>query len=238
MPGVYLIPSILSEDGIDAIHPYSLNAIRACQVIFTENQRTTRRFLKQAWKKFLPADQIEIDQFEWFDMDDRVESIAAFKKSLKENKTVGIFSEAGCPGIADPGQKLVATAQEMNISVHPLTGPNSILLALMASGMNGQQFRFAGYLPVDSTSRAKAIKELETESQRKKCTGIFIETPYRNNQMIETLLKTCQGTTRLCIAANITGSNEFIRTKTILEWKKTIPDLHKQPVIFLIYAAS
>lgn len=236
MTQVYLIPSILSEEGINSIHPYTLNAIRNCQVFFTENQRTTRRFLKQLWKQYAPGEEITIDNFEWFDMDDSVESISQFRKKLKENKTIAILSEAGCPGVADPGQRFIAIAQELNITVNPLVGPSSILLALMASGMNGQQFKFLGYLPIDNNERAKAIKELEAESLKKKCTQIFIETPYRNNQMIEAILKTCLPSTRLCIAANITGNNESIKTRTINEWKQTIPDLHKQPVIFLVLA--
>ena len=139
--------------------------------------------------------------------------------------------------MADPGQLLVHAAQEINVEVKPLIGPSSILLALMASGMNGQQFQFVGYLPIDNHERAKAIKELETESKKKSCTQIFIETPYRNNQLIEILLKTCQPSTRLCIAVDITGDNEWIKTKTIGEWKKSIPDIHKRPAIFILYAA-
>jgi 16S rRNA (cytidine1402-2'-O)-methyltransferase len=148
--------------------------------------------------------------------------------------TIGIMSEAGCPGIADPGQVLVGVAQGMGAVVKPFAGPSAILMALMASGMNGQQFRFNGYLPIDSGERMKSLKELEQESSRKSCTEIFIETPYRNNQMLETILKSCQPSTRLCIAVDITSGQEFIKTKTIAEWKKNIPDLHKRPVVFCL----
>ena len=159
-----------------------------------------------------------------------------FKQKIKEGKNIGIISEAGCPGIADPGQELIAMAHEMNTEVKPLVGPNSILLALMASGMNGQQFQFLGYLPINETERTKAIRELEAESQKKNCTQIFIETPYRNNHLIETILKTCRPATRFCIAADLTGKNEWIKTESIAEWKKQELDLHKRPAIFLLYA--
>jgi 16S rRNA (cytidine1402-2'-O)-methyltransferase len=159
-----------------------------------------------------------------------------FRKKLKEGKTIGIISEAGSPGVADPGQTLVAIAHDMNIEIKPLVGPNSILLALMASGMNGQQFQFLGYLPIENYERTKAIKELEAESKKKNCTQIFIETPYRNNQVIESLLRSCKENTLLCIAANLTSSKEFIKTKTITGWKKNKPDLHKQPAIFCLLA--
>ena len=159
-----------------------------------------------------------------------------FKRLLKEGKNIGIVSEAGCPGIADPGQALIAIAQEMGADIKPMVGPNSILLALMASGMNGQQFQFVGYLPIDIQKRTAAIKELEAESSRKKSTQIFIETPYRNNQMIESLLKTCKTSTQLCIAVDITGKNEWIKTMSVADWQKNKTDIHKRPAIFLIYA--
>jgi 16S rRNA (cytidine1402-2'-O)-methyltransferase len=158
-----------------------------------------------------------------------------FRKKLKENKNIGIISEAGCPGVADPGQALVDIAHQMNVEVKPLAGPSSILLALMASGMNGQQFHFHGYLPIDNQQRIKAIKELEAGSARKKCTQIFIETPYRNNQLIEALLKHCNPSTKLCMGVDLTGKNEWIKTKKISDWQKNKPDIHKRPAIFLLY---
>jgi 16S rRNA (cytidine1402-2'-O)-methyltransferase len=158
----------------------------------------------------------------------------SFRQKITAGKNIAIISEAGCPGIADPGQILIATAQEMGAIVKPLVGPSSILLALMASGMNGQQFEFVGYLPIDNLERNKAITALENTSKSKNSTQIFIETPYRNNQLIENLLKTCKPLTRLCIAAELTGPNEFIKTKTIADWKKEKTDFHKKPVIFLL----
>lgn len=234
MATVYLIPSLLAEDSLTAIPDYVTAAIKDCNVFFVENERTTRRYFKQLWKHYLPDQNIIIDDYEWHLIADN--TIAEFRKALKEGKHIGIISEAGCPGIADPGQKLIAIAQEMGATVKPLVGPNSILLALMASGMNGQQFQFLGYLPIDNNQRIKAIKELESESAKKKCTQIFIETPYRNNQMIEALLKTCNGKTKLCIAVDITGKEERIKTLSVAEWQNSKTDIHKRPAIFLIYA--
>ena len=230
-PIVYLIPSLLAENGVHTIPPYITDVIKSCQVFFVENERTARRFLKQLWKEMV------IDNYEWFTIHKaEEEAISIFKQKLNEGKTIGIISEAGCPGIADPGQLLVAAAQEMNIDVRPLVGPNSILLALMASGMNGQQFHFAGYLPIDNQQRMQAVKELENESKKKNCTQLFIETPYRNNQLIEVILKTCNPSTRFCIAVDITGEKEWIKTKTVAEWKKEKIDIHKRPAIFLLSA--
>lgn len=235
---VYLIPSLLDENGLEAIPSYIIAAVKNCQVFFVENERTARRYLKQLWKARLPDGQeIVIDDYEWFTIHKaelQVQSI--FKEKLKEGKNIGIISEAGCPGVADPGQLLIAAAQEMNVQVKPLVGPSSILLALMASGMNGQQFQFIGYLPIDNLQRIKTIKELEAESQKNSCTQIFIETPYRNNQLIEAILKNCKSSTSLCIAANLTGKEEWIKTKTIADWKKEKVDIHKQPAIFLLLA--
>jgi 16S rRNA (cytidine1402-2'-O)-methyltransferase len=228
MSTVYLIPSLLAEEGFDAIPPYIVEAIKDCQIFFVENERTTRRYFKQIWKEMV------IDEYEWHVISEK--TAVTFKQKLKEGKNIGIVSEAGCPGVADPGQALVSIAQEMNVVVKALVGPNSILLALMASGMNGQQFQFVGYLPIDNNQRVKAIKDLETESAKKKCTQVFIETPYRNNQLIEALLKNANNATRLCIAVDITGKDEWIKTKTIEEWQKNKPDIHKRPAIFLLYA--
>lgn len=228
MATIYLIPSLLHEEGLNAIPPYVIDAIKSCQSFFVENERTTRRYFKQFWKEMV------IDDYEWVNMSENSAASEVFKKSLKENKIIGIISEAGCPGVADPGQVLVDIAQKMNVEVKPLVGPNSILLALMASGMNGQQFQFVGYLPIDNQQRIKAIKDLEAESAKKKCTQIFIETPYRNNQLIEALLKSCSHSTKLCMAVDITGKNEWIKTKTISEWENKKPDIHKRPAIFLL----
>ncbi|SRR5258706_581956 len=228
---VYLIPSLLNENGLDAIPSYIIEAVKECEVFFVENERTARRYLKLIWK------EIVIDNYEWFAIDKAEEEAQAiFKEKLQKRKNIGIISEAGCPGVADPGQLLVALAQEINVEIKPLVGPNSILLALMASGMNGQQFQFVGYLPIDNQQRIIRIKELEAESQKKNCTQIFIETPYRNNQLMEMILKTCKSSTKLCIGVDLTGKEERIRTKTVAEWKKETVNIHKRPAIFLLLA--
>ncbi len=234
MATVYLIPSLLHDEGMNSIPASITDTVKECQVFFVENERTTRRYLKQLWKTFLPGQEIIIDNYEWHVIDDA--SIEIFKKKIKEGKTIGIISEAGCPGMADPGQQLIAIAQEMNMPVKPLVGPSSILLALMASGMNGQQFQFVGYLPIDNAARIKTIKELESYSVKKNCTQIFIETPYRNNQLVDALIRSCNPGTSLCIAVDITGKDEWIKTKTIKQWQKDKPDIHKHPAIFLLYA--
>ncbi|PWT74694.1 MAG: SAM-dependent methyltransferase [Bacteroidetes bacterium] len=228
---VYLIPSFLHENTRELIPSYVIKAIQECEVFFVENERTARRYLKSVWKDMV------IDQYEWFTIHEKEEELkSTFVRLLKAGKTIGIISEAGCPGIADPGQILVSVAQEENFTVKPLVGPSSILLALMASGMNGQQFQFVGYLPIDSKERGKKIEELEIESMKKNCTQVFIETPYRNNQLLQALLQRCKESTSLCIAVDITSPDEHIKTKTIQEWKKQLPELNKKPTIFLLLA--
>ena len=226
---IYLIPSVLDEAATHTIPLYVIDAVKNCQIIFAENERTTRRFLKSICK------EIVIDDYEWFTIHKAEEELKnIFRLRVEAGKNIAIISEAGCPGVADPGQIIIELAQQMRATIKPLVGPNSILLALMASGMNGQHFEFVGYLPIDQTERLKALKELENTSIKKNSTQIFIETPYRNNQLIETLLKTCLPSTKLCIAAELTGTNELIQTKTVAEWKKEKPDFHKKPVIFLL----
>jgi 16S rRNA (cytidine1402-2'-O)-methyltransferase len=228
---VYLIPTVLYEGVTDPLPAYILEVVKQCSVFFVENERTARRYLKSIWKEMV------IDDSEWFNMKEVTQQVeAAFHQKLKEEKIIGIISEAGCPGVADPGQTLVHLAQQKGVRVKPLVGPNSVLLALMASGMNGQRFQFVGYLPIDVAQRAKAIKALEAESKQKDCTQIFIETPYRNNQLLETLLKTCSSQTQICVAADITAPTEVIQTKTVQQWKAVVPQLHKRPVIFLLYS--
>lgn len=229
MSTVYLVPSVLDELALQTIPAYLIDAVKDCQVIFAENERTTRRFLKSICK------DIVIDDYEWFTIHKaEEEQKSSFRQKIKEGKNIAIISEAGCPGIADPGQILIELAQQLDITVKPLVGPSSILLALMASGMNGQQFEFVGYLPIDNIERTKLIKEMELTSAKKNSTQIFIETPYRNNQLLEALLKTCKLTTKICIASELTSSNEFIKTKMVAEWQKEKIDLHKKPVIFLL----
>ena len=226
---IYLIPSFLTPEAVETIPVYIMEAVKNCQVIFAENERTARRFLKSMDRN------IVIDDYEWFGIQKaEAEQIGHFKKKIKEGKNIAIISEAGCPGVADPGQVLVYEAQKLNVPVKPFVGPNSILLALMASGLNGQQFCFQGYLPIDNGERIKKIKKLEENSIKDRSTQIFIETPFRNNKMVETILQNCKPSTLLCIAADITSSQEFIRTKTISDWKKETIDLHKKPVIYLL----
>ena len=228
---VYLIPAFLDEEVTEVIPAYVLEAVRSCQVFFTENERSARRYLKSLWK------EMPINEFQWYTIHKAEEEIQQeFLQALRANKNIGIICEAGCPGVADPGQILVSRAQQEGARVKPLVGPSSILLALMASGMNGQQFQFSGYLPIDQAERMKAIRELEKESERKNLTQIFIETPYRNNQLLEILLKVCKPSTRLCIAAKLTSKNESVITRSIEAWKKAPPELHRQPAIFCLHA--
>lgn len=228
---VYLIPTVLFENAVETIPPYVTDAVKDCNVFFVENERTTRRYFKLIWKEMV------IDEYQWYTIHKAENQVQQkFLQLLSEGKNIGIVSEAGCPGIADPGQILIEAAQKINATVKPLVGPSSVLLALMASGMNGQRFHFVGYLPIDNLERKNAIKELETESARKNCTQIFIETPFRNNQIIKEILLTCKNETRLCIAVDITAPTEKIQTKTIGEWQKNMPDIHKRLAIFLIHA--
>lgn len=233
MANIYLIPCVLAEDASQTIPNYIIDAVKKCNVIFAENERTARRFLKMMDKT------IVIEAYEWFAIHKaEEEELRHFTQKIKEEKTIAIISEAGCPGVADPGQILIAAAHKLNCNIKPLVGPNSILLALMASGMNGQQFEFVGYLPIDNADRIKRIKELEISSQKNNSTKIFIETPYRNSQLVESILKTCEGKTLFCIAVNLTSKNESIKTMQINEWKIKKPELHKLPAIFLLYAGN
>ena len=224
---VYLVPCPISEDALHTLSPQVLDAVKQCDTFFVENERSARRFLKKIWRDMV------IDNYKWFVIEDE-QSARAFREQAKQGVNIGIISEAGCPGVADPGQALVAIAQDMMLKVVPLTGPSSILLALMASGLNGQHFSFHGYLPIENSQRTKALKELEAETRKKGTTHIFIETPYRNNQMFSAIIASLQPDIRLCVAVDITGPGEFIRTLPLKEWKKQVPELHKKTVIFLI----
>ena len=229
MSTVFLIPAPLEEESLSCLPAYVLDAVKQCQVLFAENERTARRYLKKLDPK------IVIDDFEWFTIHKvEAEVKQQFIQKLKEGKNIGIISEAGCPGVADPGQILVEAAHLQNATVKPLVGPSSILLALMGSGMSGQQFSFVGYLPIEEPQRRRKLQQLEELSAKQKSTQLFIETPYRNNQLLETVLKSCKPQTRLCIAANLTAADESIQTKTVAEWRNKKPDLHKQPVLFCL----
>jgi 16S rRNA (cytidine1402-2'-O)-methyltransferase len=228
---VYLIPTVLYEEVLETIPAYLLDAVKDCQVFFVESEKTARRFLKKLWKEMV------IDDYQWFTIHKAEQEVKQqFLQLLKEGKNIGILSEAGCPGIADPGQVLIEAAQQNGIIVKPLVGPSSILLALMASGMNGQCFQFLGYLPIDSSERKKKLKELEADSQKRNCTQLFIETPYRNNALIKDILDICREETKLCIAVDITATTETIHTKSIKKWKQETPDIHKRLAIFLLLA--
>jgi 16S rRNA (cytidine1402-2'-O)-methyltransferase len=229
---VFLIPTFLYEQAIETIPSYVLDAVKQCQVFFVENERTARRYLKLLWREMV------IDDYQWFAIHKAEEQVQqSFTNLLKQGKNIGIISEAGCPGVADPGQLLVNAAQKAGATVKPLVGPSSVLLALMASGLNGQKFQFNGYLPIDNLERKTALKELENESAKKNCTQIFIETPYRNNQLIKQIIETCKPQTQLCIAVDITAPAETISTKPITDWKKQLPDIHKRLAIFLLHSS-
>lgn len=231
---VYLIPAPLTEGILAAIPGEVLRAVQDCHVFFVETERGARRYLKSLWREMI------IDDHEWIVMDKQNPAapaiLEAFKEKLRSGKNVGIVSDAGCPGIADPGQHLVAAAHVIGAAVKPLTGPSSLLLALMASGMNGQHFRFTGYVPIDRHERIAALKQLENHSASTRETQVFIETPYRNNQLLDAILKSCRSTTKICIAVDLGSENEMVRTKTVAEWKMDIPELHKRPAIFCLTA--
>lgn len=226
---VYLLPMLLHEEGWEAIPGDTQKWIAQCDAFFVENEKTTRRFFKKVWKEMV------IDDYVWHAIHKaEAEQIKIFSELLHQGKNIGIISEAGCAGIADPGQILVAAAQELGATVKPYTAPSSILLALMASGMNGQHFQFHGYLPIDNNDRKKKIQALEMDTQLKGCTQLFIETPYRNNQLLDALIQYCHPQTRICIGVDITGPNENIKTAPISYWKNNKPELHKKLVIFLM----
>jgi len=226
---VLLLPMLLHEEGWEAL-PRDIEAwIKSCDAFFVENEKTTRRFFKKIWKEMV------IDDYQWFPIH-QVEAtqVDAFVQILKSGKTIGIVSEAGCAGIADPGQILVGAAQQLGATVKPYMGPSSILLSLMASGFNGQGFTFNGYLPIDAAERKKKIIQLEQIVHSNGIAQLFIETPYRNNQLLEAILQACHPNTQLCIGVDITGPNESIKTATLQYWKNNKPELHKRLAIFIL----
>jgi 16S rRNA (cytidine1402-2'-O)-methyltransferase len=226
---VLLLPMLLHEEGWEAIPKDIDQWIKSCDVFFVENEKTTRRYFKKIWKEMV------IDNYQWFTIHQVEEAqINNFIQILKSGKTIGIVSEAGCAGIADPGQLLVNAAQQLGATVKPYMGPSSILLSLMASGFNGQGFTFNGYLPIDATERKKKIQQLEQIVISNGIAQLFIETPYRNNQLLEAILQTCHPTIQLCIGVDITGPTESIKTATIQYWKNNKPELHKKLAIFIL----
>lgn len=229
---IYLIPNFLGESSTEKSFPQeNIALIRRIKHFIVEDIRTVRRFLKKVDKG------INIDELTFFVLDKhtRPEDIPSFLKPAENGNDMGIISEAGCPGVADPGADVVAIAHNKGLKVIPLVGPSSILMAMMASGMNGQNFAFSGYLPVEKSSNIKAIKHLEDRAIREKQTQIFIETPFRNMKMLDDLLFALRPSTRLCIACNVTCDDEYIVTKSVAQWRNSkLPDINKKPTIFLI----
>lgn len=228
---LYLIPTTLGESEIDQVIPNQIQElIPDIKHFIVENIRTTRRYLKKVNK------EINIDDLTFYELNKHTspDDISGYLNALSEHD-MGIISEAGCPGVADPGADVVKIAHTKNIKVVPLVGPSSILLSLMASGFNGQNFAFNGYLPISSGDRSKKIKQLDNRSMNEGQTQLFIETPFRNMKLLADLLQNCHPSTKLCIAADITLESEYIKTMTIKNWKKKLPDLHKRPTIFLIH---
>ena len=230
---LFLIPTTLGENEPLEVLPISIKrAIEEIDCYIVENEKSARRFIKKiSPRKPQPSLLIEV-----LNKYTEPEAIPTFLQPCLEGRNVGVLSEAGCPGIADPGADVVRIAHQKNIQVVPLVGPSSIVMAMMASGLNGQNFAFNGYLPIDSTERKKAIKSLEKKSSDLGQSQIFIETPYRNDKLLAELLKTLSNNTLLCIACDITLSTEFIDTKKISDWKKTSLDLNKRPAIFIVQA--
>jgi 16S rRNA (cytidine1402-2'-O)-methyltransferase len=230
---LFLIPNVIAENTQDTVIPSQVpGAIRGIQNFLVEDARTARRFLSSL--KIFPS--IESLQFSILNKDTKAEEINSLFEPLMSGLDMGVISEAGCPGVADPGALAVEYAHRNQITVVPLVGPSSILLALMASGLNGQRFAFHGYLPIETREAVKTIKDFESESKAKSQTQIFIETPYRNNQLLDKLLKTLSPGTRLTIALDLTGENEKVSTKTIKQWQAQTLEIPKKPAIFLFLA--
>jgi len=232
-PGtLYLIPTILADDtAAQVLPPQVAEHVAALRYFLVENARTARRFIKSV----APQQVIEELRISVIDKDSTEAQIQAALQPLVAGQNGGVISEAGCPGIADPGAELARRAHQLGVRVVPLVGPSSLLLALMASGMNGQSFAFHGYLPIERGKRMAALKKLEQQALQQHQTQLFIETPYRNLPLLEDLLSTLHPGTRLCVAASLTAENEYIRTDTVAGWKKKpLPEIHKQPAVFLI----
>lgn len=231
MANLYLIPITLGESEINTVLPaYNREVILSISHFIVENIRTARRFLKKT------EPTIDIDSLQFYELNKHTDKnqLHGYLEPIKEGLHVGVMSEAGCPGVADPGADVVRIAHEKGIQVVPLVGPSSILLALMASGMNGQNFAFNGYLPIKKNEKIKQIKHLESSIYSENQSQLFIEAPYRNRQLLDDLLNACQPHTKLCIACDVTLESEFIKTKSIADWKKQKPDIQKRPSIFVL----
>jgi len=228
---IYMVPNHLGNENTAFTIPGEVAKL-ACGLHYfiVENLRTARRYLR------LLDPEMDIDNSTFFVLDKHTgpKEYSTFLEPIKQGHDIGVLSEAGCPGVADPGAEIVKIAHQKNIQVVPLVGPSSILMALMASGMNGQSFAFNGYLPIDKSGRSAAIKQLEAKSSKARQTQLFIEAPYRNNAMAHDLLKHCRPDTLLCIACNISMPDEYVVTRPISAWKGKLPELHKKPTMFLI----
>lgn len=230
---LYLIPTVLAPDtSTRVLSPQIKEVITQLDYFFAEELRTARRFISE----LQTGRRIEAMTFYELNKNTAESETTQQLKIVLEGKDAGVLSEAGCPGVADPGNVAVRWAHQQGVQVVPLIGPSSILLALMASGMNGQSFVFHGYLPIDQAQRVKSLKNIEKEAIQKRQTQIFMETPYRNNSLLKDILQNCQPQTLLCIATQVTAPDEMIVTKTIKQWNAGKPDLHKKPTIFLLYA--
>jgi 16S rRNA (cytidine1402-2'-O)-methyltransferase len=228
---LYLIPNILADDNPESfLGNYVNEQVHHIKHFIVETEKDARAHIKRLK---IATPQNELQLFLWNEHSNKSE-VSQLLKALENGMDAGIITDAGLPCVADPGSDVVALAHQKNIEVIPLPGASSILMALMASGMNGQGFTFHGYLPIDKIARAKKIKELEQDAGRKNQAQIFMEAPYRNNQLLEDILKNTSSQTRICVAMNISGANQFIKTQTNKQWLTTKVDLHKKPVIFLI----
>lgn len=230
---LYLIPITLGDDAMESIPQYVIDKIHELDTFIVERARTARRYISPT------RPPIPIQEITFYELDkrDAIKGVSEFLKDAEKGKDIGLMSEAGCPGVADPGALVVELAHQKGIQVVPLVGPSSILLALMASGMSGQQFCFHGYIPLKQGDRIRAIKRLEQESKQKKQTQIFIETPYRNMPMLQDLIKTLSPSSKVCVATDLSLETEFICSQEIHHWRKMeLPKLEKRPTVFLISA--
>lgn len=231
---LYLIPTTLGCDNWEEVIPaYVAQITREIRLFIVEDVRSARRYLSRLGMP-VPIDSLS---FELLNEHTPVEEVSKLIKPLVDGQVVGLLSEAGVPAVADPGANLVEAAHRNGIKVVPLTGPSSIVLALMGSGLNGQNFAFVGYLPIKPVEKIRRIRQLEQRSREERQTQLFIEAPYRNNQLLDSLVKTLNDRTLLHISSDLTLSTEFIQTKSVMEWRKKMPDLHKRPSIFGILLA-
>ena len=231
-PSLYLIPVELGDTPQERVLPsYNREVILGIRHFIVEEVRSARRFLKRVDR------DINIDELTFYPMGKHADAsrFSEYLRPLENGEPMGVISEAGCPAVADPGADLVAIAQRRGLRVVPLVGPSSMIMAVMASGLNGQSFAFNGYLPIDPAERVQRLKVLEMRAQQERQTQLFIETPYRNQKLFETLCQVLRPQTRICVAAGITTEDEWIHTHTVAEWKQLqLPDLSKIPAIFLI----